>query len=212
MTAALAQRVREARTRVDRESGAWQELARSARSAMAGIAALEADAERHERVARLLTTIGEERQESAQRQIEALVSMGLQKIFGEELTFHLVQASRGSQPVVDFVVRSSYGGEVVETPVLDARGGGLAVVVAFILRLVVLLLTPGARRLIVLDESFSHVSAEYETAVADFLREICDRAGVQIIMVTHSTAYDDAADRRYRLEQGTDGVTHAREG
>jgi len=212
VTAALAQRVREARTRVDRESGAWQELARSARSAMAGIAALEADAERHERVARLLTTIGEERQESAQRQIEALVSMGLQKIFGEELTFHLVQASRGSQPVVDFVVRSSYGGEVVETPVLDARGGGLAVVVAFILRLVVLLLTPGARRLIVLDESFSHVSAEYETAVADFLREICDRAGVQIIMVTHSTAYDDAADRRYRLEQGTDGVTHAREG
>jgi ABC-type nitrate/sulfonate/bicarbonate transport system ATPase subunit len=120
---------------------------------------------------------------------------------------------------VDFVIRSEYvaGDEagvnadapvIIDTPVLEARGGGMAVVVAFLLRLVILLLTPGARRILLLDEPFAFVSAEFESRVAEFLRELCDSAGVQVIMVTHSAAYGDVADRQYRLEQGPDGLAY----
>lgn len=85
-------------------------------------------------------------------------------------------------------------------------------VVGFVLRLVVLLLTPGARRFLALDESFAHVSASYEPRVAEFLREVADKAGVQIMLVTHSNAYGDLADAKYRLVLGADGKTEVFEG
>lgn len=214
----LAARVREARTRVDREAGAAQQLAITGQRAEAEAAALRELLEQHERVARLLTSIGEHAQESAKAQIEDLVTRGLQVIFGEELFFRLVQTVKGNQASLEFVIRSiydkppdeeaqTYGPISVDTPVLEARGGGMAVVVAFMLRLVVLLLTPGARRVLFLDESFAHVSAGYEPRVAEFLREVCDKAGTQIILITHSDAYADFADQHYKLVLSSTGVT-----
>lgn len=168
---------------------------------------LSGELEQYERVTKLLTTIGEQAQESAQRQIEELVTRGLQVIFGTELSFHLVQSVKGNASSIEFIVRSQYADHVVDTPVLDARGGGLAVVIAFMLRLVVLLLTPDARKVLLLDESFSHVSAGYEPRLAEFLREVCDKASVQIVLVTHSDAYIDLADQHYKLALAPNGVT-----
>lgn len=213
----LASRVQGIRSALSVESGVAAEVGRRGIEVTGELAALRAQHEQLERVAALLTRIGEERQQSAQQQIEELVTRALQVIFDKSLSFHLIQSVSGSQPRVDFVIRSVYevapsdgelgGSAVVETPVLDARGGGMAVVIAFLLRLVVLLLTPGARRVLFLDESFSHVSAEYEPRLAEFLREVCDQAGVQIVMITHSTAYSDVADKRYQLTLGPGGVT-----
>jgi hypothetical protein len=230
----FATRVRVARQRADREVGAAQALALAGKRAEAAVAHLKEEIERYERVARLLTTMGEEAQESAQRQFEDLVTRGLQVIFGEELSFHLVQSVRNNQAQVDFMIRSAYPvgcsackgtgsspdraactdcqgsgrtDQMVDTPVMEARGGGMAVVVSFMLRLVVLLLTPDVRRVLFLDESFAHVSAGYEPRVAEFLREIIDSAGVQIVLITHSDAYSDLADRHYALDLGPDGAT-----
>lgn len=197
---------------LDREAGQAAQVARQGKEAQAKVAELRARLELHEKAARLLTTIGEERQESARRQVEDLVTRALQVIFSENLSFGMVQSVKANRAETDFVIRSDYGGEVIETPVLDSRGGGMAAVCGFVLRLVVLLLTPGARRFLVLDESFAHVSASYEPRVAEFLREVTAKAGVQILLVTHSTAYSDLADARYRLVLGADGITEVHEG
>lgn len=219
--AELDRRVRAARSAVDQLSGHAREVGRRGMEVMGELSALHFRVEQHERVARLLSTIGEERQDAARAQIEQLVTRALQVIFDEHLSFHLVPAVKANQATLEFVIRSEYvaGDEavancdapaIVDTPVLDARGGGMAVVVSFLLRLVVILLTPGARRIMFLDESFSHVSSEYEPRLAEFLREVCDQAGVQLVLVTHSTAYSDLADVRYHLELGADGVTTAK--
>jgi hypothetical protein len=216
----LAEQVRELRGAIDRETGRAEQVAVAGEQAVKDVAALQEELSRHERIAALLTTVGEQRQETAQRQIEELVTRGLQAIFDESLSFHMSSSVRNNQAQVDFVIRSVYliqdddqpvdAPVVVETPVLEARGGGMAVVVAFALRLVMLLLTPGTRRLLVLDESFAHVSREYEPRVAEFIRQVCDY-GVQVVMVTHSDAYSDLADARYRLELGPGGVTQVTE-
>lgn len=214
----LAASVANARNAIERETGEARAMVEARNAAQARADELAIESEVHQQVVEILTRIGEARQESTQRQIEELVTRGLQVIFGEELSFHLVPGVRGGQAQVDFAVRSTYAppdgmeapDRVVETPVMDARGGGLAASVGFMLRLVVLMLTPGARRFLALDETFAHVSAEYEPALAEFLREVCDKAGVQILMVTHSDAYTDVADARYRLALGPDGTTVAR--
>lgn len=210
--AALRARVTAVGSALDREAGQLQQLARDGKAAQEKARELKEQLELHEQAAALLNTIAEERQESARRQVEELVTRALQVIFDENLSFHMVQAVKANRAEVDFVIRSDYGGAAVETSVLDARGGGMAAVVGFVLRLVVLLLTPGARRFLALDESFAHVSASYEPRVAEFLREVADKAGVQLLLVTHSTAYSDLADARYRLSLGPDGATRVEEG
>ena len=186
--------------------------------------ALKALLEQHEAVVALLTRTGEELQDTAQRQIEELVTRGLQVVFDDSLSFRLVPSVKAGQANLDFIIRTVYDDRgmdhsgdapvVIDTPVMEARGGGMAAVTGFLLRLVVLLLTPEtrARRFLVLDESFGMVSAEYEPRVAEFLREVADKAGVQILLVTHSGAYSDAADKRYQFRMGSDGSTEVSDG
>lgn len=156
----------------------------------------------HEKATTLLNSIGEEKQFAAQAAIEQLVTRGLQTIFDESLSFHIVQDVKARRAEVSFVIRSSLdGGRVLETDVMDSRGGGLSAVVGFLLRLVVMLLRTDTKadNVLVLDETFAHVSDEYLPALGEFLRQIVDKTGVQIIMVTHQPEFMEYADKVYRL-------------
>lgn len=172
------------------------------------VAALSAEIATLERVTAVLTSLGEERQAAAYTTIETLVTTGLRTIFAEPgLSFHIVPASKnalGPSAGVDFAVTTDLASGPVTTSVLAARGGGLSAVVGFLLRVVVLLLGPasgpgpGAREhLLVLDETFAHLSAQYLPAMGAFLRQIVDRSGLQILLVTHQPEFKEYADLSY---------------
>lgn len=147
-----------------------------------------------------LNSFADARQEKVQRQVEDLVTHGVQTIFGDGLTFHVISEQKSNRTEVHFVLRSLMGDQTVETPILDARGGGVAAVIGFLLRLIVTLLRED-RPLLVLDETFAQLSADYEPRLAEFLRELVDRTGVQILMVTHSESFSEHADKVYRFGQ-----------
>lgn len=203
--ASLAGRVRSVRSEIDRELGKFHMVQQRHAEVEGQIASLDEEVLLYEQVTALLNSVGEERQDTAQRQIESLVTHGLQTVFDESLSFHLVRSVKANRVNIEFLVRSTVEGQEFETPVMEARGGGLAATVGFLLRIVVMMLS-GERRLLFLDETFAHLSAEYEPRMAEFLRELVDRTGMQIILVTHSTAYADSADMSYRFSL-VDGVT-----
>ncbi len=204
----LTLRLKTARSRIDRQVGEARHIAATGKQVQMTIDTLTAREDLYERAAAVLASISDDRQAAAQQQIETLVTQGLQTIFGSDLSFHLVAGTRAKTPVVDLIVRSRYGDTTVDTPVLDARGGGLAAVVGFLLRLVVLLLTHDKQdTVLILDETFAHLSADYEPRLAAFIRDLVDSTGVQVIMVTHSDAYAELADTRYRFTL-RDGATH----
>ncbi len=204
----LTVRLRRARRTLDRQAGEAAALTRQEKVLHAEIEHLTALHADLTRAAAVLTSIGEERQADAQRTVEQLVTKGLHAIFGADLSFHLVPVVRGNRPEIDFVVRSRLDGADMDTPVMDARGGGLAATIGFLLRLVVLLLSRDRQdSVLFLDETFAHLSAEYEPRLAEFLRDLVDQTGVQIVMVTHSDAFSDLADTRYRFTL-RNGVTN----
>lgn len=166
-----------------------------------------------ERVTILLNTIGEDRQMQAQETIEELVTRGLQTIFDSSLSFHIIQTIKGRSVSADFIVRTTLGDTFIETPVLDARGGGLAATIGFLLRVVVLLLSSGTKQdnVLILDETFAHVSDEYLPPLGEFLRELVDKTGIQIIMVTHQPEFMEYSDKSYRFSIH-EGKTEVREG
>lgn len=205
----LALRVRKARQEVDHDLGQFSALRDRHTEVVSEIKYFNEDIMELERVALLLTSLGEDRQTKAQDSIEALVTRGLQAIFDETLSFHITQAVKGKTSVVDFIVRTSLpDGRVVDTPVLESRGGGLAATVGFLLRLVVMLLAKddSLDNVLVLDETFAHVSDEYLPGLGDFLRQVVDKTGIQIIMVTHQPEFTDVADQVYRFSYA-DGRT-----
>lgn len=157
-----------------------------------------------------LNSFADERQAKVQKQVETLVTHGVQTIFGEELSFHVISEQKANRSEVSFSLRSMMGDQVVETPILDARGGGVAAVVGFLLRLIVTLLRDD-RPLLVLDETFAQLSADYEPRLAEFIRELVDQTGVQIVMVTHSTAFSEHADKVYTFGQKQGQTTVALE-
>lgn len=176
------------------------------------IASLQAEVETLERSTILLNSIGEDRQLQSQDVIEELVTRGLQQIFDDSLSFHIIQKTKANAASVEFVVRTSLAdGVVVDTPVMDARGGGLAATIGFLLRVVILLLKNGQDKdnILILDETFAMVSAEYLPSLAEFLRELVDRTNLQIVMVTHQPDLAENADVVYRFTT-KDGKTVAK--
>jgi len=197
---------------LDRQAGQLAEIDRQISVTEAGEARLREQAALHARVAGMLTTVGEQAQETARARVEALATKALQVIFGEEHQFLLRPGERGGQATLELVIRSDYPDGAVETGVLSARGGGMAAVISYVLQLVVLLLTPELRNVLWLDESFAHVSASFEPRVAEFLRQVADKARVQHVLVTHSPVYADYADETVRVSLGPDGVSIVQRG
>lgn len=204
----LLVRSRQRRRQIDLMQGSARTTLLRGKELSSEVQNLSTLVEELDRVTVLLNSIGEERQIAAQGAIEELVTRGLRMIFDDTLSFHIVQNVRGKTAVVDFNVRTTIGNEVIETPVMDSRGGGLAAVIGFLLRLVVMLMgrDPRDASILVLDETFAHVSAEYLDPLGQFLREIVDRTGVQIVMVTHQPEFAEYADRVYNFST-TNGKT-----
>jgi DNA repair ATPase RecN len=206
----LSRRLDNYRRHLDRQAGAAKSLAEQGRAAQTRIAELKQQILDLEQAAVTLTSLSEQRQEQIQRTIESLVTYGLRTIFDEDLSFHLQQSVKRGATEVEFIVRTTLAdGTTIDTGLLDARGGGLVSVVGFLLRLVILLLSKQPSPTLFLDETFSHVSAEYLDRVAEFLRELADKTKVQIVMVTHQPELAANADVVYRfaLQDGRTVVT-----
>lgn len=206
---ALSVSVRNQRRVLDAKSGEARSVLMRGKELQVEVAELATAANELEKVTILFNSLGEEKQLKAQETIEGIVTKGLQMIFDETMSFHILQTTKAKSANVDFVVRTTLPGQTVDTSIMDGRGGGVAAVIGFLLRLVVMLLDSSSKQenILVLDESFAMVSAEYLQPLNEFIREIVDKTGIQILMVTHQNEFTEQADTVYRFSHNAKGLT-----
>lgn len=187
--------------------GAQRALRTQAEEAEETAARQKEAAARLEQVVALLAALQETWRNNFQDAVGRLVSQGLTGVFGEELDLVVEMGMSGDLPTARFAVRDGRG---LETEVMEARGGGLVNVASFLLRVLLLLSArPPLARLLVLDESFSNVSAGHLPALTALLRRICEEGGFQVLLVTHRPELTDAADVAYEFRL-VEGVTEVR--
>jgi DNA repair exonuclease SbcCD ATPase subunit len=187
--------------------GAQRQIRTQAEEAEETAVRQKEQAARLDQVVALLAALQETWRNSFQEAVGRLVSQGLAGVFGEELDLVVEMGMSGDLPTARFAVRDGRG---LETDVMDARGGGLVNVASFLLRVLLLLSArPPLARLLVLDESFSNVSAEYLPTLTALLRRICEEGNFEILLVTHRPELADAADVAYEFKL-VDGVTEVR--
>lgn len=133
-------------------------------------------------------TIAQEVAEAVQRQahqhIAGMVTRCLAAVFDNPYTFEIrFDQKRNRTEARAVLVRD---GE--EHDPLSATGGGVVDVTAFALRLAVLLTRhPAPRRILILDEPFRFVSAEYRPRVRVLLETLADELDFQLVLVSHIT-------------------------
>jgi DNA repair exonuclease SbcCD ATPase subunit len=161
----------------------------------------------------VLESYAVEQQAELQQSVESLVTRGLQTVFQERIEFKMTFAIVRNQPEVSFAVVSYIDDEPIEMDIPNSFGGGLAVVTAVLLRIIVLryLVAHGTvEPILVLDEPLAALSPNYEeyhaeslrTRMAEFLRVAADELGIQLIVVTHEPDYGDYADKHYIFSGG----------
>lgn len=130
----------------------------------------------------LLQRLAQAVQQQAHQRIAGVVSSCLKAVFDDpyELKISFERKRGRTEAQLKFVRRE------LELDPCSGSGGGTIDVAAFALRLACIMLhRPTLSRVIVMDEPFKFVSAQYRENVRAMLQELSKDMGVQIIFVTH---------------------------
>lgn len=128
--------------------------------------------------------------------IEGIVSDGLRRVFGDPTFCFVVEKKAQARGNVYRLLVKQGDGEPYDP--MNSFGGGVRNVIALLLRLILIKRFKLAK-LIVLDEQFNDVSADYLPAVSALLRTLTDKHGYTILAVTHQPILALEADRAYQL-------------
>lgn len=143
--------------------------------------------------------------------VEKLLTEGLQAVFHDQkLSVESeVSISRGKVSVDLITAHERPDGTLIKGVSNDAFGGAVATVQSVLLRIIVMK-RRGLRPLLLLDESLPAFDAGYVHNMGEFLQLICERLGIDILLVTHNPALVDASNRAYRIVRTKSGARFER--
>lgn len=139
----------------------------------------------------------QEQVSEGQEKTQRLLTEGLKEIFfDQDLSVEArMEESRGKISV-DLVTVHKKESSRIEGSVLDAFGGSIATVESILLR-ILLLFRRGLRPVLVLDETLPAVSNIYVDRAARFLSSLCEKMGLDILLISHDQSLVSAATHAY---------------
>lgn len=188
------------RSRLEQAKGRRDAIAKALARTKAEIRRLESEEELLDAVGALFRTLIDQEVLAGVKAVERLQTEGLQAVFSDQdlRVKTNVEVQRGKVSVDLVTVLKAPSGEVIEGMSTDAFGGSVLTVQSILLRIIVMV-RRGLRPFILLDETLPAFDAHYITNMAQFLTTLCQRLGIDILVVTHNPALFDAAERSYRI-------------
>lgn len=138
--------------------------------------------------------------------VEKLQTEGLQAVFDDQdlQVKAEVDIQRGKVAVNLKTLQTHSDGTVTEGSSQEAFGGAVMTAQSVLMRVIVML-RRGMRPLLLLDETLPALDSNYAANMGKFLGILCDRLGLDILLVTHNPVLVDAAQHSYRIVK-TNGV------
>lgn len=156
----------------------------------------------------IVQTVARSTQEKIEVHISNLVTMALATVFPDPYTFSLRFVERRNTTEADLIF-SKNGNETDD--LLNTGGGGVADIASFALRIALWSLKK-SRATFILDEpdKFLH-NISYQEKASELMKELCDKLGIQIILVSDQERIIAAADRVIRISN-KNGVSEVCDG
>lgn len=182
--------------------GRREEVRRNLQDARDAVSRTENEVQLLDHVAVFLHALIDAELTEGVKAIESLQSEGVRAVFNDQdLQVRAdVEVSRGKVSVSLVTTQRQENGDVIEGMSLDGFGGAVSTVQSILLRLAILF-RRGLRPVLFLDETLPAFDDRYVHNMAAFLKVLCRRMGVDILLVTHNPTLVDAGDRAYRIKR-----------
>ena len=145
--------------------------------------------------------------------VESLLTEGLQTVFDDQdlRVTAKVDTQRGKVSVDLFTVQVHPNQRKTTGLSREAFGGAVTTVQSVLLRIIVALRRE-LRPLFLMDETMPAFDGNYVTNMGNFLRLLCERLGLDILLVTHDPGLMETATRAYliALRDGAASFTKVR--
>lgn len=163
------------------------------------ITSLQTDAEEYAEAADLMRTVAEILYEDIKQSFETITSTAIQTVFGKGYRFEIEFDQKKNRQEVNFYLVK---GEEDERFTFDPNftiSGGIADIASFALKQAVNRIK-GNRNIFIMDEPFKNIhSKRYRKLCMEFLRVVCEKMNLQIIMTTGIEEYAEEADKIFHL-------------
>lgn len=192
--------VNQLRSRLDRIMGQRDAISSQIESTNQSIVKLESEGEILDKVTELFRHLIDQEVTVGVQAVERLQTEGLQAVFDDQdiRVSANVDTSRG-KVVVDLIThQTDDSGMEIEGSSGESFGGSVSTVQSILLRLIIIL-RRGLHPILLLDESLPAFDSVYITNMGRFLSALCNRLGVDILLVSHNPELVTAADRAYRI-------------
>jgi DNA repair exonuclease SbcCD ATPase subunit len=143
----------------------------------------------------IVQDVAEEIQKTIEFQISNLVSTALSSVFPDPYTFKLSFVQRRNKTECDLLFVKN--GE--ECDPFSASGGGAIDIANFALRIAIWSIKK-TQNVFILDEPFRFVSVDLQEKCSQMMKEISEKLGIQIIMVSHLPNIIGSADQIFQVE------------
>jgi DNA repair exonuclease SbcCD ATPase subunit len=185
------------RNRLEQQKGAKLSVERSLTTLQSELEAARFSLVDHEEAREIIRKVGLDTQAELEVNISDIVTLALESVFGDsayKLGISFIQ--RRSKTECDLYFERD--GNRVDP--LTSSGVGAVDVAAYALRIASWSMSvPHSRNCIILDEPFRFLSENYQEQAAMMLKEISNKLGIQLIIVTHEPTLTTAADRVFNV-------------
>lgn len=169
----------------ERKTGQKEQLEKAIQTRMRNIRHLELDLLEIEEARNIIQLVAKKTQEKLEYHLSEIVTLALAAVFSDPYEFEIEFVERRGKTEADiYFVR--HGKRI--NPKTSSEGGGIEVA-AFALRIALWsLYRPHTRPTLIIDEPLKWLKGlDYPEKGAAMIKELSDKIGVQIIMVSHIT-------------------------
>lgn len=146
-----------------------------------------------------LEDLANSRRSNIKSKIETILTEGLRMVYGENYHVELTYCFKNNRSHMDIeVVKKTPLGDVQRT--MDGFGGGVSDCISVPLRLLVLLGSRQTDKVCILDEAYKHVDIDRVENVAQFIKSIANKLGIQVILLSHHEIMQNVADTVFQMQ------------
>ena len=195
--------VKDMRSRVDRLKGRRDRIEDDLNETKQALSRTRKAHKKHLLAREVIREVGIATQEKLSFHVQDVVTLALEGVFPNPYEFQVQFVLNRNRTECVLALKNSDGSFVDP---MDAAGGGVVDVVSFALRVASWsMASPRTSPVLILDEPFRFLSRDLKPAAGEMLRQIADRLGLQIIMVTHEEPLIEIADRVFRVSKDRSG-------
>jgi len=184
--------------KLEQLKGQRKEKQSELKSLNAELKSLIIDLEEYEEAQVIIQQVARMTQQQLEYRVSEIVTLALSAVFEDPYKFEIEFIDkRGKTEAEIWFVRNE---EKIKP--IDASGGGVVDIASLALRIALWnLQKPKTRNVLILDEPCKCLSADMLDKASLMIKEISQKLGLQIIMVTHSDVLAEAADKVFYVKK-----------